>query len=118
MRELVLIVALLVPGVAWAEGWVMILPPTKWEEASGTYSTPSVVLDAPMSKWKYFSAYDTAVACEQAKSARSRALGAEAASCNVEDLICRAGIGAANQQLEARCVPYDLWWSSQQSSGR
>jgi len=96
MKKLLLIVALILPGTAWAEAWVLLLPPRVNTKEGRVTDT-----NAPIKQWAEQSSYDTARECQAAKR--------------------QAAESARGSSLDwyfwfdsARCVPYDLWWKAQE----
>ena len=104
MKALVLIAALLVPGVAWAEGWVMICP--RFFQVGEML----ILDDNPATKWEQFVATDSALQCENAKvQIISRAQELFQGSKEQRDF-------HKERSRLCQCMPYDLWWKSQQPS--
>ncbi len=97
MMALVLIGMLLVPSLAWAEGWVLVSPPF---EIRGN---EVIHLGVPLSQWEYVGAFDSARECEDVRLA----LGKEAK----KDKSFTAQASKIGQ-----CMPYALWWQSKQPS--
>ncbi len=95
---LISLMFLLVASPAWAEAWVLICPPIEW-----TNNQPTLKATAPISEWEQIRAYDSASGCEAGRepviskgdSERMKRFEKESS------LICR-------------CMPYALWWQTQQ----
>ena len=97
MKALMLIAAILVPGVAWAEGWVLISPPF---EVKGKEVIHHV---APVGQWDQVGAFDSARECEDIRMSLAK---------NAEE---DKSLTAQASKI-GRCMPYSLWWQSEQSS--
>ncbi len=103
MKVLIVVAALLVPAVAWADAWVLVCPPPG--------DPPDT--EAPIVKWKQHSAYDSAAACEGKRVSLAETIANSPADTE-ETRTARANNIA--YALACRCMPYELWWRTQQPS--
>jgi hypothetical protein len=107
MIRVVLLVALLMPSVVWAEGWVMVCPPVEWRDK------PADFISSRVSQWTPEGAFDKAEGCENAKSNEIIMwMNNFAAMKNTPQLASEANYQYTRYGL-CRCMPYDLWWRSQ-----
>ncbi len=98
MKALMLIAALLVPDAAWAEAWVFIVPPRVNTDKGRVTDTK-----APIGQWQQLGAFDTARECEATKSRAAEVIG-------------KGSPDWYSWYNAGRCMPYDLWWKTQQPS--
>lgn len=101
MKVLMLMAALLVPGVAWAVGWVLI-----WPKIDIKDGRPISRIFDPVANWEQVYAFDSATVCEQVRK-------------NMIDQAKRDSKGDNSDfnwvgANASRCMPYVLWWQSQQ----
>ncbi len=100
MRRIVIItLVLLMPASAWAEGWVLIAAPMDLK-------SDLPIPNAPIREWTQIAAFSTAESCEYYRTGFDE------------------GVTKANPKIPklspfiSRCMPYDLWWQSQQQPQR
>jgi hypothetical protein len=78
MRVMLVLLLVLAPGAAWAEGWYLLAPPWPTPAWPDSYQSPSIAqLDAsakttPLSRWDLLGSYDTAAECAGDHAGRIR----------------------------------------------
>jgi hypothetical protein len=101
-----LLLLLSIPGVADAAGWVLVHPP---RDEKGNY-LPNVSINR---YWTQLAAFDTAAQCEAQRMVEINFWAG-----HMEKAADRENKEWLKQRWRneflIRCMPYDLWWKSQQ----
>jgi hypothetical protein len=111
---LLLLAILVVPAPAISAGWVLVAPP---RDEKGRY-----LRDAPVgSTWTQVSAFDSATQCEVQREVEinfwrdrfQEMPNTEEYASSKRDFFQRW-----QDEFLIRCMPYDLWWKTQQQAPR